>query len=365
MSRSSSSNCTWRGAGRGCRWPAAGPAAGRAVPQAPDGGSLLGPQRGRPGRDRRAAPAAPAADAAGWTRRGRGSPGSSCVCWGRGSAGAPDTLVAALGRAPVEAGGDHGDPHLVAQRVVDGGAEDDVGLRVHRLGDQCGRLVDLEEPEVGAAGDREQHAVGAVDRGLEQRAGDRHLGGSDRAVLAPGRADAHQRRAGVGHHRLHVGEVEVDQAGGGDQVGDAGDALQEHLVGLLEGVEDRDVAVADREQPVVGDDDEGVDLLAQLRDALLRGAWPATALEGERAGDHADGQGAERAGDPGDDRGATGAGATALAGGHEHHVGALDDLLDLLGVVLGGTRPDVGVGPGAETAGELAADVELDVGVTT
>ena len=78
--------------------------------------------------------------------------------------------------------------------------------------DQRGRLVDLEQAEVGAAGDREQHAVGAVDAGLEQRAGDRHLGRGDRAVLAAGRADAHQRRAGVGHHRLHVGEVEVDQA---------------------------------------------------------------------------------------------------------------------------------------------------------
>ena len=38
-------------------------------------------------------------------------------------------------------------------------------------------------------------------------------------------------------------------------------------------------------------------------------------------------------------------------------------LLDLVGVVLGRLAPDVGVGAGAETAGELAADVELDVGV--
>src|SRR2546421_738026 len=38
-------------------------------------------------------------------------------------------------------------------------------------------------------------------------------------------ADAHQRRAGVGHDHLHVGEVGVDEAGRGDQVGDALDAL--------------------------------------------------------------------------------------------------------------------------------------------
>ena len=89
----------------------------------------------------------------------------------------------------------------------------------------------------------------------------------------------------------------------------------------------------------------------------------AAALEGERAGDDADGQRAERAGDAGDDGRAAGAGAAALARGDEDHVGALEDLLDLLRVVLGGLAADLGVGAGAEPAGELAADVELDVGV--
>ena len=60
---------------------------------------------------------------------------------------------------------------------------------------------------------------------------------------------------------------------------------------------------------------------------------------------------------------AAGAGAAALAGGHEHHVGALHDLLDLVGVVVGGAGADLGVGAGTETAGQLAADVELDVRV--
>ena len=98
-------------------------------------------------------------------------------------------------------------------------------------------------------------------------------------------------------------------------------------------------------------------------DAGLGLAGPAPALEGERAGHDADGQRAERAGDPGHDGRATGAGAAALAGGDEDHVGPLEDLLDLLRVVLGGLLADLGVGAGAEPAGELAADVELDVGV--
>jgi hypothetical protein len=49
--------------------------------------------------------------------------------------------------------------------------------------------------------------------------------------------------------------------------------------------------------------------------------------------------------------------------GDEHHVGALDHLLDLLGVVLRGAAADLGIGAGAQPARQLAPDVELDVGV--
>ena len=59
-----------------------------------------------------------------------------------------------------------------------------------------------------------------------------------RAVLAGRGADAHQRRAGVAHDRAHVGEVEVDEPGDGDQVGDALDALAQDVVGHPEGVDD-------------------------------------------------------------------------------------------------------------------------------
>ena len=65
--------------------------------------------------------------------------------------------------------------------------------------------------------------------------------------------DAHQRRAGVLHDRAHVGEVEVDQAGDRDQVGDALDALAQDVVGLAERVEDARAALDDRQQPLVRD----------------------------------------------------------------------------------------------------------------
>ena len=59
-------------------------------------------------------------------------------------------------------------------------------------------------------------------------------------------ADAHQRRAGVVHDRAHVGEVEVDQAGDRDEVGDALDALAQDVVGFAERLEDRRAALDDR-----------------------------------------------------------------------------------------------------------------------
>ena len=100
--------------------------------------------------------------------------------------------------------------------------------------------------------------------------------------------------------------------------------------------------------------------------AMPVSAWfgPAPSLEGERPGHDTDGEGTEPLGDPRHDRRAAGARAAALTGGDEDHVGALEDLLDLLRVVVGGLLADLGVGAGAEPARELATDVELDVGVT-
>ena len=200
-------------------------------------------------------------------------------------------------------------------------------------------------------------------RRLEQRARDREFGRLDRTIGAARRADAHERGAGTLHDRLHVGEVEVDEAGRGDEVGDALHTGEQHLVGGGEGLEHRDAAVADLEQAVVRHHDEGVDLVLQARDTLLGLRLAALALEAERLGDDTDGEGADRLRDARDDGCAAGAGAAALARGDEDHVGAGERLFDLLGVVFGGAPADLGVGARAESASEVAPDVELDVGV--
>ena len=266
-------------------------------------------------------------------------------------------------RLGVEAGGDDRHPHLVSQGTVDHVSDDDVGLGVDGLAHQVGGLVHLEQTQVGTALEEEQHAVGAVDRGLQQRRGDGLLGGRDRAPLTGGRADTHERAAGALHDGLDVVEVDVDETGGRDELGNALDTLKKNLVGLLEGVNDGDVLVGDLQEAVVGDDDEGVDFLAQRLDTVLGLGRAAASLEGEGTGDHTDGQRADALGQTGDNGGCAGAGTASLARGDEDHVRAVESLADLGLVVLGGLAADRRVGPRSQPSSQVPPDVELDVSV--
>src|SRR5215212_3290294 len=243
----------------------------------PFGVSPLGRGRGR--RDRPGDPAV-GGPAVGGPPHARGRP-DRLVLRRPGALSAHGVGVDLLG-GPVEPGRDHRDPDLVPEGVVDHGPEDDVGVGVGGRSDHLGGLVDLEQAQVGAAGDVEEYAPGPVDRRLQQGRGDGLLGRGHGPVLAAGLADAHQRRAGLAHGRPHVGEVEVDQPGDGDQVGDPLHALEQHLVGQLERVQHRGGALGHLEQAVVGDDDEGVDLLLEALDALVGLGRAALALEGER-----------------------------------------------------------------------------------
>src|SRR5215213_5990201 len=102
-------------------------------------------------------------------------------------------------RARAEACGDHRHAHLVLERLVDHGAEDDIRVLVGGARDDLGRLVHLEETHIGGAADVEENAGRALDRGLEQRRGDRRVRRLRGTVLAGCRPDAHERRTGLGH----------------------------------------------------------------------------------------------------------------------------------------------------------------------
>ena len=135
---------------------------------------------------------------------------------------------------------------------------------------------------------------------------------------------------------------------------------REHLVGRAERVHHRHVAVADGRQPVVGVDGiPGVDLFAARR--CQRSAWLARLRPSKVNGRVTTPMVSAPMppGDAGHDGRAAGARAATLAGGGcaKTMSAPQEDLLDLLGVVLGGLLADLGVGAGTEAAGQLAADV--------
>ena len=209
-----------------------------------------------------------------------------------------------------------------------------------------------------------------VDRGLEQRAGDRHTCSLSCLVFPSSAAGADVRVACVLHDRGNVREVQVDEARNGDQLRDVGYCLTQNAVCDLEGVLEGDLLLGDVLQtlvrncyPSVRNDNERVNVLVELVDAGQSLLEALLALERERTGNNADGQDAHLAGDLCNDRSCAGAGAAAHAGGDEYHVGACERCCDLLLALLGSLAADLRVRACALTLGQLLADLDLGAGL--
>jgi hypothetical protein len=94
-------------------------------------------------------------------------------------------------------------------------------------------------------------------------------------------------------------------------------------------------------------------------DALQRHLHAATAFERKRLGHHGHGEDALFLGQLGHDRRRAGTGATAHAGGDEHHVGAFEHRFDAFTIFQRGLTADLGVGTGAQTLGDVAAELQV------
>ena len=103
--------------------------------------------------------------------------------------------------------------------------------------------IHLVQADVLAAGDVDEHALGAIDGSLQQRGGDGQLGRFLGLVLACGTAYAHVGKTGILHDGGHISEVQVDDAHLLDQVGDRLHRLTEHVICDLEGVGQGDLLV--------------------------------------------------------------------------------------------------------------------------
>ena len=99
---------------------------------------------------------------------------------------------------------------------------------------------------------------------------------------------------------------------------------------------------------------------ASRGDPLFGDLPPPRSLEREGLGHHGHREGADVLRHLRDDGGRAGAGAAPHAAGDEDHIGALEEIEDLLVGLERGVAADLRIGAGAETAGQLGTELELD-----
>ena len=87
------------------------------------------------------------------------------------------------------------------------------------------------------------------------------------------------------------------------------------------------------------------------------------AFKGKWLGHNTYHQGTGLASNLGDYRCRTGTGSATLTGGNKHHVGVLENIVNLLLALLGRALSHLGVSPGAETAGQVLTNMDLLLGV--
>ena len=288
----------------------------------------------------------------------RGPRGSKCrnrARVGDGGRRRGDLPFALAGVICSESGGDDGDLYFFFHLLVEHGAEDDVGIFVRGALNNGGGFVHLRQAQRGGAGDVDENAARAINRSrFQQRGSNRGLRRLHRAPLALGGGGAHDGESHARHDGFHVGEIAVDDAGNGDDVGNSLHRLAQNVVGHAERFEESGV-LRHRQQPLVGDDDERIHRFDELGQAFFRLLQAPLAFERERFGHDGHRERAHFAGQRGDDRRRARAGASAQAGGDKNHVGAFQRLDDLVGILQRALAADFRIGARAQSVGQLHA----------
>ena len=86
--------------------------------------------------------------------------------------------------------------------------------------------MNFVQVHIQATSDIQEDAAGPVNGGFfQQGTGNCLVGGLDGTIVTMRHTGPHDSHTHARHDRLHVGKVQIDQAGRRDQVGDALDRL--------------------------------------------------------------------------------------------------------------------------------------------
>src|SRR5262249_1262596 len=141
----------------------------------------------------------------------------------------------ALGMAVAESRRYNWDFHIVLQPFILDCTNDDGSVLVARFLNDGGSLIHFRQLQGTRAGDVDEDAASTVEgAGLQKRRRNGGWGGLDGARGALRHRRAHDRVAHVGHNRLHVGKIAVDDTRDGDDVGNPLYRLAQNVVGYAE-----------------------------------------------------------------------------------------------------------------------------------
>ena len=232
--------------------------------------------------------------------------------------------------------------------------EDYVGVLVHDLFDEHGRLVYFFESDVALCLDVKHDARGVADLGVLQGNAYGFADCGHDAVVAAAAAYAEVRPAHIAEHGAQIGEVYIQRLRIEYDVAYSEYALTEHAVGVRESVCHRRV-IGQRNELLVGHDDVRVDDARQVLDTYLGVHNAVTAFEIERLCHDRDDELAELLCNRRDDGRRARAGALAHARRDDDEVGVLEIALDNLAALLRRLLSHVGIGARAQSLGQLLA----------
>ena len=157
----------------------------------------------------------------------------------------------------------------------------------------------------------------------------------------------------------HVGKVEVDERGVDDEVCDPADTLFEDLVRNAQRLDDGRILGNDAVDLVVRDNDERIDVFAQVFQTLDGVVHALFALEIEGLGNDGDREDLQIARDLRNDGRSAGARSAAHACGDEQKVGIFDRLGERILALFRGSPADLGLCPRAQPFCQRRTDLDL------
>ena len=166
------------------------------------------------------------------------------------------------------------------------------------------------------------------------------------------------RHAAGLHNGLHVRKIQIDDTRLTDQIGNALNALTEHIVGKVKRALEARSLRADLKQALIRNDDQRIHALLEFIDAGFGLAHACLTFESKRFRHDCDRQDSHVARNFGHNRRRARARAAAHTGGDEHEIRALERAGDLLSAFLRGLFANFRRCARAETLGQLLADLD-------